>query len=69
MKRRTTVEIDYTNHRGERRIRHIFPLTIEWGSNQWHPEDQWLLHAFDADRDEPARGFAMAGIHSWKAVE
>jgi hypothetical protein len=27
------------------------------------------LHAFDADRDEPARGFAMAGIHSWKAVE
>jgi predicted DNA-binding transcriptional regulator YafY len=62
------IEIDYTNHRGERRIRHVLPLGIEHrAAPPWHPEEQWLMLAFDVERDEPARWFAMSGIHSWKA--
>lgn len=57
--------IDYTNHRGKRSIRRVLPLRIEWGANDWHPEKQWLLIAFDLDRDGE-RSFAMKDIHSWR---
>lgn len=56
--------IDYTNHRGERRWRNVEPRKLYWGRTEWHPEPQWLLHAFDLDKMED-RDFAMAGIHQW----
>jgi predicted DNA-binding transcriptional regulator YafY len=59
-----SVDIDYTNHRGERGIRRIVPLGIEFGANEWHPEPQWLLRAFDADK-KAVRLFAMKDIQSW----
>ena len=37
------VEIDYTNWRGERKLRKIEPLALILGSNEWHPETQWLI--------------------------
>ena len=58
------VDIDYTNWRGERGIRMIRPLRIEWASNQWHPEPQWLLIAHDAKTNSD-RTFAMQNIHSF----
>lgn len=61
------VTIDYTNWRGERRTRRIFPLDLRFGVSEWHKTPQWLLRAIDVDRgDGSEREFAMAGIHGWK---
>jgi hypothetical protein len=58
------VIIDYTNYRGERAKREIVPSFLHWGSTEFHPEKQWLLHAFDISKDAH-RIFAMKDIHSW----
>jgi hypothetical protein len=58
------VTIDYTNYRGERGLRRILPLDIKFGSNEWHPEPQWLLIAIDEDK-KAERIFALKDIHSW----
>lgn len=64
MAARDTVWIDYTNHRGERGIRHVRPLGIEFHSTEWHPAPQWLLSAFDMDK-LVWRNFAMKDVHAW----
>jgi hypothetical protein len=64
----TEVIIDYTNWRGERSLRRIMPMGIQWTSSEWHPEEQWLLVARDLVKNEP-RMFAMKDIHSWKPGE
>ncbi|HSO00531.1 MAG TPA: hypothetical protein VLS89_19700 [Candidatus Nanopelagicales bacterium] len=59
-----TVQILYTNYRHETSIRKIIPSRIWFGSTPWHPEQQWLLDAFDIDRGE-SRSFAVADIRAW----
>lgn len=61
------VTIDYTNYRGERGIRRIKPMRIEFRSSHWHPEPQWLLIAIDMRQEQHGmvREFAMAQIHSF----
>lgn len=58
------VRILYTNHRGETRIRHILPERLYFGCTDWHPEPQWLLDAFDIDKNA-LRSFAMKDIQTW----
>jgi len=58
------VTIDYTNYRGERSKRRVCPSTIFFGSNEWHPEPQWLLEAWDFEK-EAFRNFAVRDIHEW----
>jgi predicted DNA-binding transcriptional regulator YafY len=58
------VTIDYKNWAGERRLRRIQPIRMEFGSNVWHHEPQWLLVALDLENGEE-RAFAMKDIHSW----
>jgi hypothetical protein len=65
---RKAVKIDYTNHRGERAVRVIEPLRWHWGSTQWHPENQWLLEAYD-HKQSSMRDFALSGIHAWEKVD
>ena len=55
------LHIFYTNHRGESGERRIIPISVRWGSTQWHPETQWLLRAIDVDKGEE-REFAMSDI-------
>lgn len=62
------VFIDYTNWRGERSTRRIVPLAITYGSNDFHPEPQWILTAKDLDKGA-LRNFAMKDIHSWREGE
>ena len=62
------VLIDYTNHRGQRTLRRIYPFGMFWGHTEWHPEDQWLVPAYDIDRGV-WRHFAMNHIHEWKGAE
>lgn len=58
------VLIEYTNWRGERSHRVIRPQKMLFGSNEWHPEEQWLLEAFDEEKGA-LRTFAVKSIHSW----
>ena len=61
------VTIDYVNYRDERGSRLIRPVefSLVLGSNEWHPQPQWLFTALDIDRDVQ-RTFAMAGVLRWQ---
>lgn len=59
------VVIEYTNYKGVFGKRKIVPQKIYFGSNEWHTEDQWLLDAFDVEKDTN-RTFALKDIKSWK---
>lgn len=61
------VEIVYTNWKGITSTRHIIPIEIFFGSTEWHKEEQWLLNAFDVDK-QANRAFALKDIKSWSHV-
>lgn len=65
---RAPVRIEYTNYKGERRIRTILPLEFLWGQNKYHPDYQYLLYATDLEKNAN-RYFAVEHIHSWAAVD
>ncbi len=56
--------IRYKNWSGIVSWRTILPERILFGSTEWHPEEQWLLQAWDADKNE-RRFFAMRDIQKW----
>ena len=58
------VTIVYTNYRGETSIRKIVPKNMWFGSTDWHPGSQWLLDAYDIEKDAD-RSFAIKDIRSW----
>jgi hypothetical protein len=58
------VVLDYTNHRGERSIRTVMPLTIKFGPTEHHPEPQWILEAWDLEK-AAHRSFPMKDIRSF----
>lgn len=64
MQQETTVTIVYTNYKGETAVRKIRPERIYFGSNEWHQEEQWLLEAFDLEKNA-SRTFAMRDIRTW----
>ncbi len=58
------VRIDYINYRGERAIRRVIPGRCYLGEVTWHPGVQWVLDAWDVDKDA-IRSFAIADIQRW----
>lgn len=58
------VAIRYTNYRGETAVRRIIPMEICYKSTVWHPEPQWVLEAFDIDKDAH-RSFALKDVIEW----
>lgn len=62
------IEIDYTNYRGERGKRKVYPLEFYFGKTEHHPEEQYLLLAYDPGKED-FRVFAFNDIHSWKTLE
>lgn len=58
--------ITYTNYRGETDVRIITPQRVWYGSTEWHPEPQWLLTAFDHEK-QANRDFALTDF-GYKAV-
>lgn len=58
------VRIEYTNWRGETAIRKIIPLRVVFMATDWHPEEQWLLEAYDCDKGAE-RSFAMKDVKRW----
>ena len=61
-----TVQIVYTNYKGATGTRHVIPIEILFGHNEWHTEDQWLMRAFDIEKSAE-RTFALKDIQSWHA--
>ena len=57
------VTLTYTNWRGETSKRTIKPKYIWFGATEWHPEPQWLLTAFDLEKDAE-RDFALKDFGS-----
>lgn len=52
------ITLTYTNYRGETSERTITPIRSWYGSTEWHPEPQWLLTAFDHEK-QANRDFAI----------
>ena len=59
------VTILYTNYKGETRYREIIPKSIEFKATEWHKEEQWILNAFDIEKNDD-RGFALKDLKEWK---
>jgi len=62
------VKILYKNYRGEIAYRTIIPKSMNFISTDWHPEEQWILTAFDIDKNAD-RGFAMSDIKDWNKLK
>lgn len=58
------VKILYTNWKGITSYRNIVPKSVEFKSTEWHPEEQWILNAFDVDK-QADRAFALKDIKEW----
>lgn len=54
-------EVTYTNWMGVKRIRRLQPRALWFGSNQWHPEPQWIIDCLDTE-DGEVKGFALKGF-------
>ena len=48
----------YVNWRGERGLREAEPIEIFFGSTKFHSDTQWIMRAWDVDKNAP-REFAM----------
>jgi predicted DNA-binding transcriptional regulator YafY len=59
------VTILYTNHKGVTAKRNILPTRMWFGKTEWHPTQQWLLAAYDLDK-EAHRDFAIKDILAWE---
>jgi hypothetical protein len=60
--------IDYINWRGEQGRRLIMANRLEYTSNEYHKEKQWLLTSYDIDKKE-VRHFAVKDILSSEKVK
>lgn len=62
-----SIRFTYTNWRGITAVRTIRPISVWFGSTEWHPEPQWLMHGIDLGRDE-LRDFAMRDMKDVRNV-
>ena len=58
------IKFEYTNWRGERRVRTVWPKSIWFGSTEHHPDLQWFMNAQDMESNE-TRDFALRDIHGF----
>lgn len=59
------LEFDYVNWKGEKGHREVEVLGLYYGSNEFHPEEQWILFAFDIDK-HAYRTFTMKDMSNVK---
>jgi predicted DNA-binding transcriptional regulator YafY len=55
------LKFKYKNWEGKTAVRKVRPTEIWYGKTQWHPKTQWLLRAWDLDKDAE-RNFAVQDI-------
>lgn len=60
----------YKNWRGEVRVRKLIPVSIYFGSTDWHPESQWLMKARDIEGDpNQVKDYALKDFVSMEAYQ
>lgn len=64
MEEKKIVTMVYTNYKGKTAVRKVIPKEIYFGHTDWHPEEQWLMTAYDIGK-EADRTFAMKDIKTW----
>lgn len=57
----TVVQFDYMNYRGEHSKRQVAFMGVYYGHNEWHPEDEFIMKAFDKEK-KSVRYFAIKDI-------
>ena len=62
------VEFDYVNWKGEKSKRRARLLSFFYGSNEYHPEPQWLYSAYDLDKKKP-RTFALKDMSNVRVIK
>lgn len=60
------VTITYLNYRGNVTKRRVLPFKFHFGTNEWYKEPQWLMLAFDFEK-QAMREFALKNVRSWEA--
>lgn len=60
--RERTVTAVYTNWKNETEVRRFIPLELYFGKTEYHPEEQWLLLAWDLEK-EAERTYALKDFH------
>ena len=55
------IRIDYVNYKGRRTTRLVTPITLWFGSTEYHPKEQWMFTAYDHDKDA-MRDFALKDV-------
>jgi hypothetical protein len=58
------VLLDSTNNWGDRSTQVVRPIGIKFGSNEWDPDRQWLLVAWDFRR-KATHTFPMKNVRRW----
>lgn len=58
------IRVKYKNWKGEVAARTIIPLSIFYGSTEYHKEGQWLLKVWDMGKED-YRTYAVKDILEW----
>lgn len=62
------IEFDYVNWKGEYSPRTVIVDSFFYGSNDWHIEPQWLMKAWDLQKED-FRVFAMKDMSNVFLIE
>ena len=52
---------EYINYKGTKSTRNVIPMSLYFGATEFHPENQWLMVAYDLDK-QCERTFALNDI-------
>lgn len=58
------IQMLYKNHCGETAVRRLIPIKIYFGYTGWHPDEQWLLEAYDVGKGAN-RTYALREIRAF----
>ena len=54
-------QFEYINYKGIKSTRNVIPMSLYFGATEFHPENQWLIVAYDLDK-QCERTFALNDI-------
>lgn len=62
------LKLDYTNYKGERRLRDVAPISLTYQRNNPYHGDAWILEAYDIEKRR-VRSFDIQCIHNPEVME
>lgn len=58
---RQQTQFEHINHKGIKSKRNVIPMSLYFGSTKFHPENQWLMVAYNLEK-QCERTFALNDI-------